>query len=203
MTRRVLLRCDSMGDLYPSTTPSLIPHVFLVSQHTWHQRLGHPGSDVLRRLVSNNFISCNKEKPLVLCHACQLHIRLSFVSSDIVVTSCFDIIHSECDHGGEFDNRNLHKLFAKNGIQFRFSCPKMSQQNVLHVHVIAAAVYCSRNSILGSISMSPIEFTKMVTDLVSRRWNRSSDGHRSSDGYRSSDGHRSSTRTDLEDGTDL
>nr|GEX86778.1 hypothetical protein [Tanacetum cinerariifolium] len=31
----------------------------------------------------------------------------------------------------------------------------------------------------------------MVTDLVSRRWNRSSDGH------------RSSTRTDLEDGTDL
>ncbi|GKA71922.1 ribonuclease H-like domain-containing protein [Tanacetum coccineum] len=35
----------------------------------------------------------------------------------------------QCDHGGEFDNRNLHKLFAENGIQFRFSCPKTSQQN--------------------------------------------------------------------------
>ncbi|GJR24214.1 ribonuclease H-like domain-containing protein [Tanacetum coccineum] len=72
MTRRVLLRCDSTGDLYPVTTPSLIPHVFFVSQHTWHQRLGHPGGEVLRRLVSSNFILCNKEKPLVLCHACQL-----------------------------------------------------------------------------------------------------------------------------------
>ncbi|GKA98470.1 hypothetical protein Tco_0826407 [Tanacetum coccineum] len=55
------------------------------------------GSDVLCRLVSNNFISCNKEKPPFLCHACQLgkHVRLPFVSSDTVVTSCFDIIHSD------------------------------------------------------------------------------------------------------------
>ncbi|GJU13230.1 copia protein [Tanacetum coccineum] len=34
MTRWVLLRCDSTGDLYPVTAPSSIPHVFLVSQHT-------------------------------------------------------------------------------------------------------------------------------------------------------------------------
>nr|GEV84705.1 hypothetical protein [Tanacetum cinerariifolium] len=96
-------------DLYPVTAPSLIPHVFLVSQHTWHRRLRHPGHEMLRHLVSNNFISCNKEKPLVLCHACQLgkHVRLPFY-----------------DHGGEFHNRNLHKLFADNGIQFRFPCPK-------------------------------------------------------------------------------
>ncbi|GJS71134.1 ribonuclease H-like domain-containing protein [Tanacetum coccineum] len=191
MTCRVLLRCDSTGDLYPVTAPSPIPHVFLVSQHTWHQRLVHPRRKVLRHLVSNNFIPCNKEKPLVLCHACQLgkHVRLLFVISNTVVTSCFDIIHSDvwtspissllgfkyyvlfldhysqfvwvyhllnkydvlskfvlfrtyvrtrfkceirsfqCDHGGEFDNRNLHKLFADNGIQFHFSCPKTSQQN--------------------------------------------------------------------------
>ncbi|GJZ70307.1 ribonuclease H-like domain-containing protein [Tanacetum coccineum] len=69
---------------------------FMTRQHTWHQRLGHPGSEVLRRLVSNNFISCNKEKPPVLCHACQLrkHVRLPFVSSSTVISSCFDIIHS-------------------------------------------------------------------------------------------------------------
>ncbi|GJX94926.1 ribonuclease H-like domain-containing protein [Tanacetum coccineum] len=85
------------GDLYPITAPSPIPHVFLVSQHTWHQRLGHPGREVLRHLVSNNFISCNKEKPPTLCHACQLgkHVRLPFVNSNTVVTSCFDIIHSD------------------------------------------------------------------------------------------------------------
>ncbi|GJR97776.1 ribonuclease H-like domain-containing protein [Tanacetum coccineum] len=84
LTRRVLFRCDSTRDLYPVTTPSPIPHAFLVSQHTWHQRLGHPGSEVLRHLVSSKSISCNKEKPLVLCHACQLgkHVRLPFVSSN-------------------------------------------------------------------------------------------------------------------------
>ncbi|GJV32308.1 ribonuclease H-like domain-containing protein [Tanacetum coccineum] len=35
----------------------------------------------------------------------------------------------QCDHGGEFDNNTLHELFATNGIQFRFSCPRTSQQN--------------------------------------------------------------------------
>ncbi|GKF16247.1 hypothetical protein Tco_0061165, partial [Tanacetum coccineum] len=30
MTRRVLLRCDNEGNLYPVTTPSPIPHAFLV-----------------------------------------------------------------------------------------------------------------------------------------------------------------------------
>ena len=85
----------STGDLYPVTSPS-IPQVFLVSQHTWHQRLGHPGSDVLRNLVSNNFISCNKTKSPVLCHACQLgkHVRLPFSLSKTIVKSPFDIIHS-------------------------------------------------------------------------------------------------------------
>nr|GEY98930.1 ribonuclease H-like domain-containing protein [Tanacetum cinerariifolium] len=59
----------SYEDLYPVTTPSPIPHAILVSQHTWHQRLGHPWGEVLCRLVSSNFNSCNKEKPSVLCHA--------------------------------------------------------------------------------------------------------------------------------------
>ncbi|GJV62120.1 ribonuclease H-like domain-containing protein [Tanacetum coccineum] len=97
MTRRVLLRCDSTRDLYPVTAPSPIPHVFLVNQHMWHQRLRHPGGEVLRRLVSSNFISYNKEKPLVLCRACQLgkHVRLLFVSSSTVISLCFNIIHSD------------------------------------------------------------------------------------------------------------
>ncbi|GJW06425.1 ribonuclease H-like domain-containing protein [Tanacetum coccineum] len=80
------------------TTPSPIPHAFLVSQHTWHQRLGHPGGEVLRRLVYSNFNSYNKDKPPVLCHACQLgkHVRLSFVSSSTVISSCFDIFTWMC-----------------------------------------------------------------------------------------------------------
>ncbi|GKF33326.1 hypothetical protein Tco_0106526, partial [Tanacetum coccineum] len=42
---------DSTGDPYPVTSPFLVPQAFLVSSHTCHHRLGHPGSDVLRRLV--------------------------------------------------------------------------------------------------------------------------------------------------------
>ncbi|GKD15236.1 ribonuclease H-like domain-containing protein, partial [Tanacetum coccineum] len=43
VTNSVLLRCDSNGPLYPVTKPSPIPQVYLTSQYTWHQRLGHPG----------------------------------------------------------------------------------------------------------------------------------------------------------------
>nr|GEV25062.1 ribonuclease H-like domain-containing protein [Tanacetum cinerariifolium] len=95
--RRVLLRCDSTGDLYHVTKPSTLPHTFLTSQYTWHQRLGHPGSKVLRHLVSSDSISCNKEKLPVLCHICQLgkHVKLLFVSSSSSVASCFDIVHSD------------------------------------------------------------------------------------------------------------
>ncbi|GJR62054.1 ribonuclease H-like domain-containing protein [Tanacetum coccineum] len=88
--------CDSTGDLYPVTSPSY-PQAFLVGQQTWHQRLGHPGSEVLRSLVSNNLISCNKTQSSVLCHACQLgkHVRLPFSLSETIVKAPFDIIHSD------------------------------------------------------------------------------------------------------------
>nr|GEV41793.1 ribonuclease H-like domain-containing protein [Tanacetum cinerariifolium] len=35
----------------------------------------------------------------------------------------------ECDRDDEFDNTNILDLFAKNGVQIRFSCPKTSQHN--------------------------------------------------------------------------
>nr|GEX24571.1 ribonuclease H-like domain-containing protein [Tanacetum cinerariifolium] len=35
----------------------------------------------------------------------------------------------QCDNVGEFDNNSLHELSATNGIQFRFSCLRTSQQN--------------------------------------------------------------------------
>ncbi|GJT72691.1 ribonuclease H-like domain-containing protein [Tanacetum coccineum] len=51
LTRHILLRCDSSGDLYPVTKPSTTHTAFLcTSTSTWHQRLGHPGDEVLRSL---------------------------------------------------------------------------------------------------------------------------------------------------------
>ncbi|GJZ06242.1 ribonuclease H-like domain-containing protein [Tanacetum coccineum] len=98
LTRHILLRCDSSSDLYPVTKPLTSPSAFLsTSASTWHQRLGHPGDQVLRSLVSSRFISCNKEKSSYICHACQLgkHVKLPFHSSDSTVEHCFDIIHSD------------------------------------------------------------------------------------------------------------
>ncbi|GJW70421.1 ribonuclease H-like domain-containing protein [Tanacetum coccineum] len=44
LTRHILLRCDSLSDLYPVTKPSTSPIAFLLtSASTWHQHLGHPG----------------------------------------------------------------------------------------------------------------------------------------------------------------
>ncbi|GJR07101.1 ribonuclease H-like domain-containing protein [Tanacetum coccineum] len=139
-TRRVLLRCDSTRDLYLVTSPSPIPHAYL--------------------------------KPPVLCHACQLgkHVRLPFVSSEIVFVMFRQYVHTQfkceiksfqCDHGGEFDNRALHKCFADNGIQFRFSCTKTSQQNVFPygtTPITSAPTYYFLNDTPDIIS-SPIPST--------------------------------------------
>ncbi|GJY23653.1 hypothetical protein Tco_0397311 [Tanacetum coccineum] len=66
ITRRVLLCCDSVGDLYPVTKPSIILHAFLASQYTWHQRLGHPRSEVLRRFF-----------PVILFHVIKSRLPFS------------------------------------------------------------------------------------------------------------------------------
>jgi hypothetical protein len=79
-TKRVLARYDSTGPLYTlllptSTTPT--PHVVpyalatAASSATWHRRLGHPGLDVLSKLLSSSAITCPRGRDDSLCHACQ------------------------------------------------------------------------------------------------------------------------------------
>ncbi|GJZ89079.1 ribonuclease H-like domain-containing protein, partial [Tanacetum coccineum] len=88
LTCHILLRCDSSGDLYPVTKLSTLPAAFVsTSSTTWHQRLSHPGDEVLRSLSSRQFISCNKAKSTHVCHACQLgkHVKLPFHSSNSLV----------------------------------------------------------------------------------------------------------------------
>ncbi|GJS68654.1 ribonuclease H-like domain-containing protein [Tanacetum coccineum] len=55
------------------------------------------GEEMLRFLVSNKMIDCNKTKSTTLCHACQIgkHTRLPFFSSNSRVENLFDIVHSD------------------------------------------------------------------------------------------------------------
>nr|GEZ51568.1 ribonuclease H-like domain-containing protein [Tanacetum cinerariifolium] len=99
-TGRLLLHCDSTGDLYPVTQQPLSQTLVVLlsfSSTTWHKCLGHPGDDVLLRLESRNLISCRKSKLSALCHACQLgkHAKLMFYNSESSVDSVFEIIHSD------------------------------------------------------------------------------------------------------------
>ncbi|GJY78729.1 ribonuclease H-like domain-containing protein [Tanacetum coccineum] len=114
-TQKLLLRCDSTGDLYPVTQqPPLQTLVVLLSLSptTWHRRLGHPGEDVYplhkKSDLFDNFVAFR-----------------AYVNKQFNV----DIKALQCDHGGEYDNACFHDLFRQNGIQFRFSCPRTSQQN--------------------------------------------------------------------------
>ncbi|GJU63363.1 ribonuclease H-like domain-containing protein [Tanacetum coccineum] len=99
-TQKILLRCDSTGDLYPVTQqPSLQTPVVLLSFNstTWHRRLGHPGKDVLRHLESSNLISCNKSKLFALFHSCQLDCSLNKYKARLVANGRSQQQGIDCD----------------------------------------------------------------------------------------------------------
>ncbi|GJT96439.1 ribonuclease H-like domain-containing protein [Tanacetum coccineum] len=125
LTRHILFRCDSSSDLYPVTKPSTSPTAFLsTSASTWHQRLGHPGDQVLCSLVSSRFISCNKEKSSHICHACQLGklVKLPFYISDSIVEHCFDIIHSDVWTSSIISSSGLNTM-APGALVFSYLLP--------------------------------------------------------------------------------
>jgi hypothetical protein len=70
-TGRVILRCNSSGDLYTLSpaAQSTASALLIASSSVWHRRLGHPGPAVLSSLKRKNLISCNKVDH-TLCHAC-------------------------------------------------------------------------------------------------------------------------------------
>ncbi|GJS24339.1 ribonuclease H-like domain-containing protein [Tanacetum coccineum] len=96
-TRQTLLRCDSTGDLYPLHVAASAFALLTNNHSLWHQRLGHPGDNVIQTLSSRGLVSYNKQNTQHLCRACQLgkQTKLPFQRSTSIVTSPFDIIHSD------------------------------------------------------------------------------------------------------------
>jgi hypothetical protein len=80
-TRRVILRCNSEGDLYTFLGSSLHapPDALLTTTDVdlWHHRLGHPGHDAMSALQHLSLIRCNKARRTSICKACQLgkHVK--------------------------------------------------------------------------------------------------------------------------------
>ena len=97
LSRKEIVRCDSSGPLYPLRLSASTFHA-AVSPSLWHQRLGHPGREVMSKLAHISGISCNKNATTdTLCHACQLgrHTCLPFSVSSSRATKIFQLIH--CD----------------------------------------------------------------------------------------------------------
>ncbi|KAL9999878.1 putative RNA-directed DNA polymerase [Helianthus debilis subsp. tardiflorus] len=97
-TGRLLSRHNSTGDLYPVTPPALPPQACFLASTTlpWHDRLGHPGSQVLDILTRKFGFPCHSNKQS-FCNSCHLSNskRLPFYDSNSFTFSPFDIIH--CD----------------------------------------------------------------------------------------------------------
>ena len=88
-TGSILLRCNSIGDLYPfhsthgvSSSSSTSSAFSTISSSIWQYRLGHPGKAILDSLYSSSLIQCN-ENPLFSCHSCPLgkNVSLPFTNS--------------------------------------------------------------------------------------------------------------------------
>ena len=95
-TRAEMLRCESMGDLYPLRLPH---HQALAASSgisLWHQRLGHPGTPVLSQLLQSFDFQCNKTDAHV-CSSCQMgkHVRLPFSNSTSHSYFPFQLLHSD------------------------------------------------------------------------------------------------------------
>ena len=96
-----LMRCDSVGDLYPlfpnfQATSSDHSAFTTVSRDIWHNRLGHPGDTIINSLISNKVLECNKACK-TFCSSCPLgkHVKLPFYDSVSYTFLPFEIIHSD------------------------------------------------------------------------------------------------------------
>jgi len=100
------MRCESRGDLYPITTSTTSTNKVeptssfaILSLSLWHDRLGHPGKQVLNSLSQNKLIECIDYRKIhsPFCQYCPLgkHVKLSFMNSHNHSLLPSDILHSD------------------------------------------------------------------------------------------------------------
>jgi hypothetical protein len=99
-TRRLLMRSESSGDLYPfyGNTGTASSMALTTSGDLWHRRLGHPSPSAVSYFPLQFLNSCNKRSSTAsFCDACQLgkQTRLPFSLSHSRATAIFALIH--CD----------------------------------------------------------------------------------------------------------
>ncbi|MFS7991853.1 putative RNA-directed DNA polymerase [Helianthus anomalus] len=139
-TRAPILRCNSTGDLYPLTAPlplpSTQPSAFAtISQDRWHQRLGHPGDNLLQSLKLSTFVDFGKFNKTI-CQSCIFgkSVKFPFYDSVNCTRSAFDIVHSDLwtspvlSTGGH----KYYILFLDDFTNFMWTFPIATKAQVFH-----------------------------------------------------------------------
>ena len=67
------------------------------SQHTWHQRLGHPGFKIINKLVSKSCISLSNALNKTICSSCALgkSSKLPFASVSCISSKHLELLHTD------------------------------------------------------------------------------------------------------------
>ena len=177
-TRRVILRCNSSGDLYTITpdAATATTHANLaVSSTIWHHRLGHPGHATIDILRNNSSITCNKVVHK-LCHSCQLgkHVRLPFSSSTSYSTTPFEIVH--CDVWmspvASISGSRYYLVILDNFSHFCWTFP-LAHKSEVHKHITHFCNFVQTQFGLSVKSIQADNGTEFVnrtlTDLFSAR----------------------------------
>ena len=133
---------------------------------------------MIRRLVSSDSISCNKEKLPILCHVCQLgkHVKLPFVSSSSSVTSCFDIVHSDLWTSPipSLSGFKYYVLFLDHYSQYVWVYPLINKYDVLSkfqffvvMFVLSLSVKLNRFSVIMVVNLIILPFINYFQPMAS------------------------------------
>ncbi|KAJ9535134.1 hypothetical protein OSB04_un001787 [Centaurea solstitialis] len=137
MTRKCIMRCNSLGDLlltivnHPVSSDSTFA---AISPSLWHSRLGDPRRDILNTLNKHKSISCKTFSSLSDYQSCSFgkHVKLPFSSSTSTMFSPFDVMHSDI-WNSPILSTNGHKyyiLFLDDFTNFLWTFPLGHKQRI-------------------------------------------------------------------------
>ncbi|XP_021747926.1 uncharacterized protein LOC110713790 [Chenopodium quinoa] len=143
------MRCDSSGELYPlhhtANLHSSPITLAALSSSLWHDRLGHPGTQVLTSLKKKHFIHCNRISQSTVCCSCIFgkRVKLPFYPSTTCTTLPFDILHSDIWTSPKLSSAGHHYyvLFLDDFTNFLWTFPiaRKSQVHDLFLQLNAFA----------------------------------------------------------------
>ncbi|KAJ0494831.1 putative RNA-directed DNA polymerase [Helianthus annuus] len=144
LTRTILLMGPSKNGLYSFNLPKLLPvsnvtfSTVRASPTTWHQRLGHPHTQLLKSMISNNDLPVINNSVLSYCNSCPMgkSTKTHLTSSPHRSTHALDLIF--CDVWGpapinSFYGHRYFLLCVDHYTRYMWLFPIQHKSDVSHI----------------------------------------------------------------------